>query len=204
MSHFSFAGRIVTNNSWISSRGWHNTFFFMLSPVVTFTESSVINLNSKYCYTVRYKLLIVNIVSFFRFIRFENYYKSIVPANQLKSFFTFNINHKIITECNFNNCFWISAVVLENFLKLCINMNTLKVMETKITLAHITHIFVSCEKINYLSFTLSKGECKPVSILKNCTDRLLNLMKLEIVLFNSLALEDMAIFLRYNIFLLFK
>ncbi|EFX68230.1 hypothetical protein DAPPUDRAFT_330294 [Daphnia pulex] len=111
----------------------------------------------------------------------------------------------IVSECRLDNCFWLPAILLQNFIKKCENIEVLKISETKLSCANLAHIFGKCKKISDLSLTLSTGDLKLTgpklasntilqSCLKDCCDNLKNLLKLELVMFCS-SLKEMTIFL---------
>ena len=69
------------------------------------------------------------------------------------------VDPNMLTECNFNNCYWIPANLLKPFLIKCPNLEALFVAETQITINHLmSHILPQCSKVTKLSFTLSRGD----------------------------------------------
>ena len=91
-------------------------------------------------------------------------------------------------------------------------MEMLHISETKLNCSHLAHIFLKCKKITELSLTISQKDLKinnnslkgreedalQLSCLKDCKDKLQNLVKLEITVFHS-SLQEGMLFVRYNI-----
>ena len=116
------------------------------------------------------------------------------PVADLALFFKIGIQPQILTECNFNNCYWIPASTLQNFLIKCPNLRALHVAETSLTVEHMMkHIFPKCQKITSLSLTLSRGDfwISKETVSRNkqdravfdqsCAEMLKNLTSLELV-----------------------
>lgn len=150
-----------------------------------------------------------------RSLYLENYWNNGISVENVKIFLSQSVDPTLITEFNVNNCFWLPAVMLQNFIKKCINIEVLHISETKINFGHLVVIFSKCKNIKDLSFTLCQHDMKitqkdiqhfnitsddsygAVNLLcfKDCHENLKKLVKLEIVLFS--ALQEMTVFLRY-------
>ncbi|KAI9565505.1 hypothetical protein GHT06_009297 [Daphnia sinensis] len=152
--------------------------------------------------------------NFLRLLQFENCWRTGISVGDFKAHLSLSVDPIQLTECNFNNCYWLPAIFLQNFIKKCENLEVLKISETKLNCGHLAHIFGKCKKITHLSMTLSQDDLKltkkderngsqlsPDGILrktclKDCYDSMQKLNKLELVLFHS-SLREATIFLSF-------
>lgn len=70
-------------------------------------------------------------------------------------FFRQHINPSMITVFNADSCYWIPHVVLINNVILMKNLEELYVLDTQVSLSHLSRVFSYCRKITRLSLSLS-------------------------------------------------
>lgn len=152
--------------------------------------------------------------NFLRLLRFENCWMTGISVGDFKAHLTLSVDPFQLTECSFNNCYWLPAILLQNFIKKCENIEVLKISETKLNCGHLAHIFGKCKRITHLSMTLSHDDLKLTqksgknvsqpstdvilqqTCLKDCYDSMQKLIQLELVLFHS-SLRELTIFLSF-------
>jgi len=89
------------------------------------------------------------------------------------------LNPALLRSCNFNGCYWISAITLKTCLTKCPNLEELQVLETKLTIKDIgAEILPICSKVTSLSFTLNKGDWTSFVAVGNNRQLLRNLNRL--------------------------
>lgn len=162
----------------------------------------------------RPKVHFLTLVIVFRSLRFENCWQTGISIGDFKAHLSISVDPTQLTECNFNSCYWLPAVLLQNFIKKCENLEVLKISETKLNCGHLAHIFGKCKRITHLSITLSHNDLKLTqrgdrngvescsdmvlqqTCLKDCHTSMQKLVKLELVLFHS-SIRELTILLRY-------
>lgn len=91
----------------------------------------------------------------FCFIRKLNFNDAfnVIPAD-LAYFCETAVNYSTITECCFDNCYWIPASILSGVIGNCVNVTVLRVANTQLSYQQLTQLFAKCTLITELSFTI--------------------------------------------------
>ena len=92
----------------------------------------------------------------FRKLNFGDAY-NIFPADMAR-FFKTTLNCSKITECLFENCYWIPAEILSDAIQECVNVSVLRVANTRLSHQHLTKVFSKCPLIRVLSFSIKNPE----------------------------------------------